>query len=146
MFSSSWSMPLFTFLLGMLVRRLIGKKGGILLGSLLLVLGATRLPAPTINVSHSSHSASALLVYHITCNATGTALFNLGLMIKKEGIKQWQNESKYVPIWEVRDVSTWFIYINTVMCESEKGSKSFYKCRRYLFRITYGFLISWMGL
>lgn len=76
-------MPLFTFLLGMLVRSLIGKKGGILLGSLLLVLGATRLPAPTINVSHSSRSASTLLLYCITCTSIGAAHFDLGLMLKR---------------------------------------------------------------
>lgn len=45
------------------------KKGGILLGSLRLVLGATRLPAPTINVRHSRRPASALLhLYNVTWN------------------------------------------------------------------------------
>lgn len=83
MFSSSWSMPLFTFLLGMLVRSLIGKKGGVLLGRLLLVLGAARLPAPTINASHSSRSASALLLYYITWTSIGAAHFELALMLKR---------------------------------------------------------------
>lgn len=89
MFSSSWSMPLFTFLLGMLVRSLIGKKGGILLGSLLLVLSATRLPAPTINVSPSSCSASTLLhLYNITCNTIAPADADLGKKKKKKSGKK----------------------------------------------------------
>lgn len=65
MFSSSWSMPLFTFLLGMLVISLFWKKEPFLLGSHLSVPNAARLPAPTINVTHSC-SASTLFVYNIT--------------------------------------------------------------------------------
>lgn len=67
-------MPLHTFLLGMLVRSLI-----VLLGSLLLVLSATRLPAPTINASRSGCSASTLLhVYDAACTAEAPADADLG--------------------------------------------------------------------
>lgn len=67
MFSSSWSMPLFAFLLGMLVISLFGKKGRHSPGEPPSVLNAARLPAPTINVTHSSCTASTLLfVYNIT--------------------------------------------------------------------------------
>lgn len=51
------------------------------MGRLLLVLGATRLPAPTINVSHSSRSASTLLPHYIT--SIGAAQFDSGLMLKR---------------------------------------------------------------
>lgn len=63
MLSSSWSMLLFTFLLGMLVTGLFWKRRHSLGET---PLTPQRLPAPKINVTYSSCSASILfcLLYH----------------------------------------------------------------------------------
>lgn len=69
MFSSSWSMLLFTFLLGMLVIRPLRKKKkkrDIFLGSLFLLFNVAWLPAPTINVTAvAAQTALSFFVYYI---------------------------------------------------------------------------------